>query len=147
MNDFKMSRYTQHSALSNQSEVKRLKRFKFRGVHISHQVRKARQRLFPREVKTRSPPSSPAHHLLPVSHRGLHTGGSPTVATAAECVTGSLLPIHTNICTDQLQKKAVVFPKSIHTMDTLFSFSSLWEKMQDNKNQNKHEETASTMSC
>lgn len=71
---FKCVDILKHSALSTHSEVKRLKRFRFRGVHISHQVKKARQRPFPWEVKTRSPPSSPAHHLLPVSHRGLHTG-------------------------------------------------------------------------
>lgn len=146
MNDFKMSRYTKHSALSNHSEVKRLKRFKFRRSHLTPGAKSPTKTTSSGGENTLTslitcpPPSSSQ------PQRAAH-GGSPTVATAAECVTGSLLPIRTNICTDQLQKKAVVFPKSIHTMDTLFSFSTLWEKIQDNKNQNKHEETASTMSC
>lgn len=43
--------------------------------------------------------------------------------------------------------KPVVFPKSIYTMDTLFSSTALWGKIHDNKNQNKYWKTASTLSC
>lgn len=104
-----------HSALSAHLEVKRLKRFRFRGVHISHQVRKARQRPFPREVKARSPPSSPAHHLLPVSHRGLHTEDLQRWRRQPRVLLDRCCPFSLIFALINYRKKAVVFPKSTFT--------------------------------
>lgn len=60
MNDFKTSRRTEHSALSNHLEIKCVKRFKFLGVHTSHKVKKPQQRLyFLRKLKH----AHLAHHL------------------------------------------------------------------------------------
>lgn len=105
------------SALWNHSEVKRVKRFKFLGVHISHQVRKAQQgKLKHAHLPHHQPTNfyqSATESILTycctvwfsICTQG-NTKDLQRVVMAAECVTGSPLPVLTNIYTDRLQNKA-----------------------------------------